>query len=368
MNKNIFLSMIIMLILVLNSAAQTYDLKFNVVNSDETNFDVQIQIKSSSTFKLAASNITFNYNILAISNPTLLSAQNYSGVGGSPLHIYSPLTVTPPNDGITSVNIIYTQSDDSFASDVPTSWTDVAVVRYDVVNSGNTPNLVFRTSDLSPTTIYKMEGSTLTLLPSGNLYSLNDPMPVELSSFSAYVNNNNVFLKWQTATEINNFGFEVERKAESMENGASDNWGKIGFVEGNGNSNSPIEYFFTDKNLKGGFYLYRLKQINNDGKFEYSSEVKVSIKEMLSEFTLQQNFPNPFNPVTKIKFSIPKLSRVNLSVYNVIGELMKVLEDNILEAGSYQKEFDASGMASGIYICRLVSNGQVQTKIMNLLK
>jgi hypothetical protein len=365
MNKNIFLSIIIMLILVLNSSAQTFDLKFNVINSDETNFDVQVQIKSSSTFKFAASNITFNYNTLAISNPSLLMAQNYNDENES--HIYGELTVTRPVDGITSVNIIYIYSSDFHASDIPTIWTDVAIVRFNVVNAGNLPNLVFRTSGLSPTAVYKIEDHTTTLLSSGDLAAYNGPMPVELTSFMASVINNNVILNWRTATEINNYGFEVERKPETGD------WTKIGFAKGNGNSNSEKEYLFTDKNLNPGNYRYRLKQIDNDGKNEYSKEVEVIVKEIPTEYTLNQNFPNPFNPTTKIEYTIPNagtsfMKSIQLKVYDILGREIETLVNEKKSAGTYSVSWNAAGLPSGIYIYRLVSNGEVITKIMNLVK
>jgi hypothetical protein len=374
MNKKIILSLCIMLIIILNSNAQTFDLRFNVVNSDESNFDVQVQIKSSSTFKLAASNITFDYNTLAISNPSLLSAQNYTGVGGSPLHIYSDLTVTQPNNGIASVNVTYLQSDDSYATEVPVAWTDVAVVRFNVVNAGNLPNLVFRTSGLSPTAIYKIEMHTTTLLSSGDLAAYNGPMPVELTSFTASLMNNNVILNWQTATEINNFGFDVERLAYRMAGKPeTGDWRKIGFVKGNGNSNSIKEYVFKDKNLKPGNYCYRLKQIDNDGKYEYSKQVEVSIIEIQPEFVLSQNYPNPFNPITRIEYSIPNtgisfMKSIQLIVYDVLGREIATLVNEKKSAGIYSVTWNAAEFPSGIYIYRLVSNGEIITKIMNLIK
>jgi hypothetical protein len=360
MLKYIVFSVFIMLFFILNATAQTYDLRFVIVNSNETNFDVQIQLKSSSIFKLAASNITFDYNTSAISNPSLLSAQNYSGINGN--SVYGDMTVTQPDAGVASVNIIYTYSTDAHASDVPTTWTEVAIVRFNIVNSSNTPNLVFRTSGLSLTTIYKIEGSTTTLLSPGDLYSNNDPLPVELNSFTASENNNSVELKWSTSTEVNNYGFSVERRVKNSE------WGAVGFVQGSGNSSSLKEYSFKDLNLKAGDYQYRLKQIDNDGKYEYSKVIEVTLNNQLKTFQLFQNYPNPFNPATTIKFAVPKSTQVNLSVYNVLGEVVAVLEDKYLEAGNYQKEFDASLLASGIYIYTLKFDGKAITKMMNLIK
>ena len=360
MLKYIVFSVVIMLFLILNAAAQTYDLRFVIVNSNETNFDVQIQLKSSSIFKLAASNITFDYNTSAISNPSLLSAQNYSGINGN--SVYGDMTVTQPDAGVASVNIIYTYSTDAHASDVPTTWTEVAIVRFNIVNSSNTPNLVFRTSGLSLTTIYKIEGSTTTLLSPGDLYSNNEPLPVELNSFTASENNNSVELKWSTSTEVNNYGFSVERRVKNSE------WGAVGFVQGNGNSNSKKEYSFTDNNVSSGNYSYRLKQIDNNGSFTYSNVVDVTCNLQLSTFGLYQNYPNPFNPTTKIRYQIPEAGNISLKVYNLLGSEVATLVNEEKSAGNYEVEFNASQFASGIYIYTLKSDGKAITKMMNLIK
>ena len=101
------------------------------------------------------------------------------------------------------------------------------------------------------------------------------PLPVELTSFTALASGNLINLKWQTATEVNNYGFEIE-KASSRTTPVL-GWTKIGFVNGSGNSNSPKEYNFTDKSATNGRYFYRLKQIDTDRKYEYSKEVEVDL-------------------------------------------------------------------------------------------
>ncbi|MCF8241182.1 MAG: hypothetical protein K9J16_07330, partial [Melioribacteraceae bacterium] len=127
-------------------------------------------------------------------------------------------------------------------------------------------------------------------------------LPVELTSFTAYASANQVNLKWATATEVNNYGFEVERAVESPASSKTDyagtGWEKIGFVEGAGNSNSPVEYNYIDKSVSNaGTYLYRLKQVDLDGAFEYSDEIEVTFAAP-NKYQLEQNYPNPFNPVT----------------------------------------------------------------------
>ena len=204
-----------------------------------------------------------------------------------------------------------------------------------------------------------------------NATATSVPLPVELSSFTASVNLNNVNLNWKTATEMNNNGFEIQRSAATNQKSEVSKWEKIGFLEGHGNSSSPKEYSFTDKNLTGGTqFIYRLKQIDNDGQYQYSKEIEVEV--VPRQFTLYQNYPNPFNPVTNIKFDLPEASKVVINVYNILGEKVATLLNKTVEAGFQQVQFNGNDLASGTYIYRIEAlySGQnfVQTKKMLLLK
>jgi hypothetical protein len=174
----------------------------------------------------------------------------------------------------------------------------------------------------------------------------NDPMPVELTTFTASVTKSIINLNWRTATEIKNQGFEVQRKTETSD------WGKIGFVQGNGNSNVPKNYSFTDKEVTTGKYYYRLKQIDNDGKFEYSKVAEAYFGNPQS-YELNQNYPNPFNPSTVISYRLKEKGFVKLKVYDIRGELVKELVNETKEAGDYKAEFNGKGLASGVYIYRI---------------
>jgi aminopeptidase N len=179
------------------------------------------------------------------------------------------------------------------------------------------------------------------------------PVPVELTSLTANSNGNVVVLKWSTASEINNRGFEIERKSltQTLSKGEGfDDWVRVGFVQGIGTSTHAKEYSYVDAVTAYGKYAYRLKQIDFDGTFTYSEEVYVEAGLKPESFILEQNYPNPFNPTTFIKFSLPHTSKVNLSVYNSLGELVSVLAYGIYEAGTYERVFDAGGLASGIYV------------------
>lgn len=187
-------------------------------------------------------------------------------------------------------------------------------------------------------------------------------VPVELASFSANVNGSNVTLSWITATELNNLGFEIERRAEEEE------WIELGFVEGHGTTTESQVYSFTDNDLVPGVYNYRIKQIDYNGSYKYydlQEEIDISAP---NTYELSQNYPNPFNPTTKIKYSVPTEGLVNIAVYNVLGEKVVDLVNNVQKAGNYELTFDARNFASGMYIYRMESGNFVSIKKMMILK
>ncbi len=139
-------------------------------------------------------------------------------------------------------------------------------------------------------------------------------------------------LSWRTETEVNNYGFDVER-ANHFQTSHTERWEKIGFVNGNGNSNSPKNYSFEDISLLPAKYSYRLKQIDNDGQFEYSKTIEIDFNSP-KKFELSQNYPNPFNPATTFRFSLPESGIVKLTLYNVLGEEVKTLVNGYKESGS----------------------------------
>jgi len=208
----------------------------------------------------------------------------------------------------------------------------------------------------------------------------NAPLPVELSSFSAFVIGSGVKLSWETETEVNNYGFEVLRQAHTSTSLSVTGWEKIGFINGNGNSNSPKNYSFVDHNVNTGKYSYRLKQIDNDGQFDYSKAIEVDLGAP-KKFELSQNYPNPFNPTTKIRYTIPttpssshlvkgrsEVGFVSLKVYDILGNEIVTLVNEEKPAGIYEVEFNSTGVASGIYFYKLQSGSFVQTRKMLVLK
>jgi|WetSurMetagenome_2_1015567.scaffolds.fasta_scaffold02310_10 choice-of-anchor B domain-containing protein len=227
-------------------------------------------------------------------------------------------------------------------------------------------------TDPTPSTgSYKGAWGCYPYLPSGNvlvsdmqtglyIFDFDDGTPVELTSFTAVANKNSVILNWTTATETNNFGFEVERKSEKE-------FVTIGFINGAGNSTEPQKYSYTDNDLEAGRYEYRLKQIDFDGNYDYSNVVEAEIN-ILNSLTLEQNYPNPFNPSTRIKYSIPESGFVNISIYNLLGEKVNELVNQELASGDHYTDFNAGNLPTGIYIAKLKSGNAFQFIKMSLIK
>ena len=190
-------------------------------------------------------------------------------------------------------------------------------------------------------------------------------IPVELISFNAEVINKTIKLRWITATEENNRGFEIQRlKVEDQRF----DWEKIGFVEGNGTATEPKSYSFTDADVAEEIYNYRLKQIDYDGTFKYSYKIKVTVNYIPKEYILSQNYPNPFNSTTIIKYQIPEEGRVRVNLYNILGEKIKTLYEGDRIKGEYTLVVSSDGLSSGAYFYSLETNSSRTVKKLTILK
>jgi len=243
-----------------------------------------------------------------------------------------------------------------------TTWTDRTGTVY-----GTTPALGSTNAGGLGDVALKDNGDgtfTVFVLATNNgigAYTTSNPLPVELTALSYKLQNGFIDLSWTTATEVNSYKFEVEKSADKSA------WAKIGEVSASGNSNSNKEYSFTDNQPASGKYFYRLKIVDNDGSFAYSKEIEVEI-EIPKTFALMQNYPNPFNPTTTISYQIPAESNVKLLLFSVTGEQVRELVNSNQSAGRYNVTLDASGLASGTYIYRLVAGDFVSTKKLVVLK
>ena len=188
----------------------------------------------------------------------------------------------------------------------------------------------------------------------------NNQLPVELVSFIGGQHREGVMLQWATASELNNSGFEVERKSQGVA------WNTLGFVRGNGTTTEAQSYSFLD-NSASGKVQYRLKQIDFDGQFEYSTVIEVDAG-LPKQFALAQNYPNPFNPATVISYQLPVASNVSLKIYDALGKEVATLVSTRQEAGGHSIAFNANTLSSGVYFYRLQTENFVQTKKMMFVK
>ena len=273
-------------------------------------------------------------------------------------------TQTPPtlnNQGL------YSTTDGSDGPNSVGAWDVVGIVELDVQTfSDNTtiPNTEYTYAVYMRDIAYNYS--------SGSSSSVQ-ALPVELTSFTAQTLDDAILLRWETATEVNNYGFEVQRNTPHFPPSRGDIedrgvWRTLAFVIGHGNSNSPRFYQHIDNNTQSaGTYYYRLKQIDYDGAYEYSNEISIYI-EPSQNLILCNNYPNPFNSQTTIFVELPVDSKINLSIYNVLGEHIATLADDHYIAGKYKFNFDAETIPSGVYFYRLTSTDKILTRKMLLTK
>ena len=282
--------------------SQTYDLRFVLVQNEGFvggNFDVLVQIKSNgSTFGLGTSNLAFDFNDNGLSSPTLLSVSNFSG------GLYNDITVTEPASGRASVNIeLFVPNNGTV---VPTTYINVATVRFSIDNTSETSNLVWRTSAPNATNVF--DDDLTTLISSNDLQGTDVSLPVSLSGFSLEMDAGAVALSWITQSETNNAGFEVYRSIDP-----EGDFEKIGgyeefaSLESPGNTSSEHSYQFIDANITGQTtYWYKLADVDLNGFRSFHNPKSITTGNLLpDEFALEPNYPNPFNPETTILFQVP---------------------------------------------------------------
>lgn len=247
----------------------------------------------------------------------------------------------------------------------------VVGVRVDYLISGVNPGAGFAFTNASGIAQFcytgTMQGMDTIIGSTGSLSDTvlkqwnDNPLPVELASFTSSISGNNVTLNWVTSSEINNSGFDVERYSNEQ-------WLKIGFVAGNGSTNTQMSYIYKDIGLNSGSYNYRLKQIDFNGNYEYFNLTNEVIIGVPAEFNLSQNYPNPFNPTTNIDFALPKDGNIVISIYDNSGKLVSTLAEGFKAAGTYSLQFNAANLSSGIYFYKLSykSDGNDFVKVMKM--
>lgn len=353
-----------------NSLAQSIEQRLVIVQNDQTiggNFIIQVQVKgtnlpAANTLGSATIDVQFNNTHLTYLNATNSSATN----GPVPTNGYTKSNTN--NTTFIRIGVLGTNvGPEGFPGfDLGTTYTTWSTLNFTILSTVNTSLTInnatnaiglFANHANDPAT-----GIINNQLLTAPINIIDAPLPVELSSFTSKYLNDKVQLNWVTKTEINNYGFNVERKVNDGQ------WNSLTFIEGHGNSNSPKEYSYSDKDLfaGGSKFRYRLKQVDTDGNYEYSDIVEIEI--LPAKFELSQNYPNPFNPSTTIQFSLPKATQLKINIYNMLGELVETLAEGTYEAGYHKVTFNASNFPSGIYIYRIESSAFTQVRKMVLIK
>lgn len=347
--------------------------RFVVTNTDSSKLSVLLQVNTNTgTDAMGGATIVFGFDTSSISftsNPVKdVDYHFHNFCSGN----YAVGTVTRPMQARIWVNIDlpYNNNNNGTVVSDTSGWTDVVTIYFNITDPEGIASLYW-----IPTSpfwgIY--DDDNMTLWSTGQfLNQVNFPLPVELGSFSAsLMDNKHVLLRWSTISSVNSYGFEIEKSVGSKQSSVSNNpetlWEKIGFVESLGNSNTMIEYSFTDVTPNYSPVIkYRLKMIDNDGSFTYSDVVEVDAGPVA--FELMQNYPNPFNPSTIISWVSPESSHQVLKIFDVLGNEIATLVDEFKEAGNHTIDFNAAGLASGVYIYRLMAGSFVETKKMVLLR
>jgi hypothetical protein len=285
------------------------------------------------------------------SNQTLEIRAVLQGSGGIFWTINS--VSLPPNSGWQTVQFHVQSSDLTGDGNVNTTLSNVIQFRiiHNVLGTGNAGDIIAATLGID------------------NITAAETPLPVELTSFTAGLTGKTITLNWTTASEINNRGFEIERAIRKTVQIEDIHWRTVGFKKGSGTTTEKKLYTFSDNisEISDELIVYRLKQLDFDGSFEYSNEIMVE-NNLPIGFSLEQNYPNPFNPTTNFKFRIAEPGLVSLKVFDVLGNEVVTLLNEERPAGIYKVVFSGEQLSSGIYYYTLQAGKSNQTMKMILLK
>ena len=352
-----------------SSTTRTFPRLTNIINNSQTIGEIMPGYSRTLTFRLTARDNRAGGGGVGKSSNISFSVTNTAG----------PFLVTSPNTSVTWPGLS-TQSVTWSVANTNISPVNCASVNILLSTDGGqtfpfvlisgTPNDgsqdVVLPDNQTTTARVKIEAADNIFFDMSNVnFIISEAVPVELASFNHSVNKNSITLNWITASEINSNGFEIQR-SKVMDNIAGE-WEAIGFVSGKGTTTESNFYTYSDAGLKPGSYMYRLKMVDNDGTFEYSSEINVEITPP-AVYELSQNYPNPFNPVTLIKYQLPEKQFVTLKIYDALGVEVASLINEEKEAGVHEVSFDASSLTSGVYFYTLQSGTIVKTNKMMLLK
>lgn len=356
MKKFIIILIVAFFTISIHCFAQTGRLSISQVNNGSV-IDVNIYLKRTGTtpWNLGFASLVFNYNNNDMLNPVELSEGIWDNNTNSQ---YDDQTIALYN-GTACASIEIGLSNPTSGTSVPTDSVIAGKIRFSILNPQQFHNITWNTLYSA---VLDNSGNDIT----SGITFLNPPnavLPVELNSFTYNIFENNVNLFWSTIKETNNSGFFVERKEESHST-----WINIGFVEGNINSNQILYYSHIDRNLNIGSYNYRLKQTDINGNYQYyylNGDVEISNP---FGFHVSQNFPNPFNPSTVIKYRIPENSNIKITLFDISGKEIKIYLNEFQQAGYHELKINASDLLSGVYFYKVQMGNFSDIKSMVVLK
>lgn len=194
------------------------------------------------------------------------------------------------------------------------------------------------------------------------------PLPVELVSFDATVDGEDAVLTWKTASETNNDGFAVERRANPQSEIHNPKWTEVGFVEGAGTTTEPQSYAYRARGLDYGAHVFRLRQIDRDGTASYSEEVEAQVT-LAERYALSEGYPNPFRQRATLELAVREAQEVRVEVYDVLGRRVEVIHRGELAANeTHRFTVEASGLSSGLYLLRVTGEEFAATRRLVLVR
>ena len=337
--------------------------------------DVDVEIRgTASPSVLATSSFVFNYNTAALGGPSKVGTND--GPWGNSDGDYQSVALSR-GTGYAGLTVVFKGGGDNNGAAVPSTFTRVGTVQFDIVDPSQSSNLAWRSigavTELSRLSNPGFNATSQTLITSSCTFAdpINAPLPIQLAAFGAsVVRDNDVEVTWKTVSETKNYGFELYRRRASGDSTADSSQSrKIGFVKGHGTTLAPQSYTLVDQSVGFGKYFYQVKQLDLDGNSKVYPETEVTVGVAPGKFVLAQNYPNPFNPNTMIEFAVSQDGPATMKVYDVLGQLVATLFQGKAETGKiYYSHFDASNFASGVYFYTLRSAGKAETKRMIVVK
>jgi hypothetical protein len=322
---------------------------------------------STSASPLRGEVVTGNANSFPVTSPlqsvSFLRYYRFTNTGSNQINVTELKNVQVSNDdGIGSLN---PNNSLRLSSRISGSWVERTLTA-----TPNTTSLPIQISSNPFTeTIASGGGNYFVSLATTDLG--DNPLPVELLSFTATSTAQGIKLAWETASEHESRGFTLLRRPQG-----ESAWTEVASYQTDNalrslNALNGASYSFTDKTLLevGKSYDYQLRETGFDGQVATLETVTLTVRfNVAREYELAQNYPNPFNPTTTIRYQIPTAETVSLKVYDVLGKEVATLVSGRQEAGNYAVPFNASGLSSGMYFYRLQAGSFVETRKMMLVK